>query len=394
MSSPLPALSATAPSPLEAARALAPLIRASANEIEASRELPRPLFNAIADAGMFHLAVPRALGGSEIDFPVYVEVIEELGKADASTAWAVNQGATFATTSVRMAPEVARAVWIDTPRSVVANSPGPTAQAIVVPGGYRVTGRQPFSTGCRHAAWIAAHAQVIEDGVARQKDGEPETRYCLVPVAEVELLDTWHTRGMRGTGTHHFEVRDAFVPAARTFLVKNAPQLTGGARYKIPFGLAFAAGDGAVALGLARSCLDAFFELAGAKTPRYTPNLLRDQPLTQLTVGQAEAALRSGRAFLMESVRNIWDEATSKPVVGQGRRADLRLAATHAIRLAAQIVQSLYSASGATAAFEGNPIQRHFQDIHVITQHVQGRLAHYELVGQYWLGIPIDESRL
>ena len=371
-----------------------PSIRASADEIDANRELPRALFTAIADAGLFHLGVPREIGGSEIDFPTYVRVIEEIGKADASTGWAVNQGATFATISARMEPEVARAVWIDTPRSVVANSPGPTAQAIVVPGGFRVTGRQPFSTGCRHASWIAAHGTVIENGEVRLRDGAPEARYLLVPVAQVDLLDTWHTRGMRGTGTHHFEVKDVFVPAERTVLTKNAPQLSGGARYKIPFGLSFAAGDGAVALGLARSCLDAFFELAGAKMPRYTTNLLREQALVQFAVGKAEAALRSGRAFLMEAVQEIWDEADSKGAVTLERRATLRLAATHAIRLAAEIVESVYSACGATAAFEGNLIQRHFQDIHVITQHVQGRLAHYELVGRHWLGLQIDESRL
>jgi len=255
--------------PLEAARELAPLIRASADEIDAARELPRPLFNALADAGMFHLAVPRAIGGSELDFPTYVQVIEEIGKADASTGWAANQGATFGTFAARMAPDVARAIWIDTPRSVVANTPGATAQAVVVPGGYRVTGRQGFSTGCRHASWIAAHAQVIENGEVRLRDGKPEARYLLVPVAQAELLDTWHVRGMRGTGTHHFAVNDVFVPAERTVLAAGAPLVSGGARYKIPLTLAFAGGDAAVALGLARSCLNAFFELAASKTPRY-----------------------------------------------------------------------------------------------------------------------------
>src|SRR3954471_23611293 len=132
-------------SPIKAARELAPAIRESAGDIEKNRELPRALFEALADAGMFHMAVPREIGGSEIDFPVYVRVIEELAKADASTAWAVNQGATFATYSARIDPKVAREVWIDTPRAVVANSPGPTAKAVAVEGGYRVSGRQGFS---------------------------------------------------------------------------------------------------------------------------------------------------------------------------------------------------------------------------------------------------------
>ncbi|MBI4205936.1 MAG: acyl-CoA dehydrogenase family protein [Betaproteobacteria bacterium] len=380
-------------SPLEVARELAPLIRASADEIEEARELPRPLFEAIADAGMFHLAVPRAIGGSEIDFPTYVQVMEELGKADASTAWIVNQCATFGTFAARMSPDVARQIWIDTPRSVVANTPAPNAQAVVVPGGYRVTGRQGFSTGCRHASWLAAHATVIENGEPRLKDGTPEARYLLVPVAQAELLDTWHVRGMRGTGTHHFAVNDVFVPEERTVFQFGAPLVSGGPRYKISLHLAFAGGDAAIALGLARSCLNAFFELAGSKTPRFQ-GLLRDQPITQFTVGQAEVALRSGRAFLMEAVSELWDEATSRAAISLERRVALRIATTHAIRLAAQVVDSVYTAAGATAVFEGNLIQRHFQDIHVITQHLHGRLSYYELAGQHWLGLPIDDSRL
>lgn len=383
-------------SPLEAARRLAPLIRENAKQTDAARELPKPVFHALADAGLYLMAVPRAVGGPEIDFPTYVQAIEELGKADASTAWTVSQGANWATYSARMSRAAAREIWIDTPRSVVSNSPGATAKALAVPGGFRVTGRQPFSTGCKHASWIAAHCQVIENGEVRRRDGKPEARYCLVPIAQVELIDTWHTKGLRGTGTHDFEVKDAFVPEERTVLTYGAPLVSPGPRYKIPLTLGFAAGDGMVALGLARSCIDAFFEVAGTKAPRNLEGLLRDQSISQVAVGQAEAALRSGRAFLMEAVRDIWDEATSTeaPTVSVARRASLRLAATHAIRLAAGIVDSLYTACGATVVFESHLIHRLFQDMHVITQHSQGRLAHYELTGKHFLGVPIDESRL
>jgi alkylation response protein AidB-like acyl-CoA dehydrogenase len=379
---------------LEAARKLAPMIRASADEIDAARELPRPLFEAIADAGLFHLAVPRALGGAELDAPSYVEVIEELGKADASTAWAVNQGAVFATYAARMPRDAARAIWIDTPRAVVANTPVASAQAIVVPGGYRVTGRQGFSTGCRHAAWVAAHAQVIDHGQVRLENGQPEARYMFVPVAEAELLDTWHVRGMRGTGTHHFAVHDVFVPAERTVPSATAPLLEPGPLYKIPRTLLFASGDAAVALGMARTSLETFFELAGAKTPRAMQALLRDQSMIQVNVGHAEAAVRTGRAFLMETIREIWSHLTSTGTITLDQRATLRLATTHGIRLAAQAIDILYNAAGATAAYEGHLLQRHFQDIHVITQHLQGRLANYELVGRHWLGLPVDETRL
>jgi alkylation response protein AidB-like acyl-CoA dehydrogenase len=381
------------PSPLDAARKLAPMIRSCADEIDARRELPRPLFEALADAGLFHLAVPRSLGGAELDAPSYVEVIEELGKADASTAWAVNQGAIYATYAARMPHAAARAIWIDVPRAVVANTPAPTATAVVVPGGYRVTGRQGFSTGCRHAAWVAAHAQVIEDGQVRLDErGEPEALYLFVPVAEAELLDTWHVRGMRGTGTHHFAVHDVFVPAERTVRSVTAPLVETGPLYQIPRTLMFASGDAAVALGMARTALTVFLDLAGAKTPRAMGTLLREQSMTQVTVGQVEAAIRTGRAFLFEAVREIW-AAALQGAITLDHRANLRLATTHGIRLAAQAIDALYNAAGATAAYEDHLLQRHFQDIHVITQHLQGRLAHYELVGRHWLGLPVDEGR-
>jgi alkylation response protein AidB-like acyl-CoA dehydrogenase len=381
-------------SPLDAARKLAPMIRSAADRIEADRELPRPLFDALADAGLFQLALPRSLGGAEIDLPTYVQVLEEIGTADASTGWVVNQCAIFATYAARMPRDIARLIWIDTPRSVVANTPVPTAQAVVVPGGYRVTGRQGFSSGCRHAAWLAARAHVFENGQPRLENGQPEERYLFVPAAEAELLDTWHVRGMRGTGTHHFTVSDVFVPEERTILQAGAPLLENGPLYQIPRSLLFASADAAVALGLARSCLATFYELAGAKTPRAMQAALRDQALIQAAVGHAEADLRSGRAFLTEAVREIWTEATSTGAVTQDKRAVLRLATTHAIRLAVDVVDTVYNAAGVTAIYEGNLMQRHFQDIHVISQHLQGRLAHYELVGKYWLGLKIDQTRL
>jgi alkylation response protein AidB-like acyl-CoA dehydrogenase len=381
-------------SPLETARKLAPMIRTYADDTEDERALPKPLFDAIADAGLFLLAFPRSMGGGEIDLPTYIQVIEEVGKADASTGWVLNQCAIFATYAARMPRDLARSIWVDTPRSVVANTPQANAQAVVVPGGYRVTGRQGFSTGCRNASWIASHAEVIENGKVRLDQGVPETRYLFVPVAEVELLDTWHVRGMRGTGTHHFAVNDVFVPAERTVLSVTAPLRETGPLYQIPRTLAFASGDASVALGLARTCLTTFADLAGAKTPRAMQALLRDQSMIQVTIGQAEANLRSARAFLTEAVRDIWNQVTSTGSPTLDQRATLRIATTHAIRVAAHIVDAMYHAAGATAVYEDHLLQRHFQDIHVITQHLQSRLSHYELVGRHWLGLPVDETRL
>ena len=382
-------------SPLHIVQKLAPQIRACADEIEAARELPRPLFEALADAGLFHLALPRALGCPEIDLPTYIQVIEELGKADASTAWVINQGGIFATYAARMPRDVARLIWIDTPRSVVANTPSPSAQAVVVAGGFRVTGKQGFSTGCRHASWLAPHAQIIENGRPRLlADGQPETRYVFVPVAAAELLDTWHVRGLRGTGTHHFAVRDVYVPEEHSVLAATASLVETGPLYQLPRTLLFASGDAAVALGVARACLSTFVELAGAKAPRSMHGLLRDQPMVQADIGHADAQLRAGRALLTETVRDSWAAVSTTGTISLDQRAALRIAATHAIRLAIEVVDTIYNAAGATAIYDGHLLQRFFQDIHVISQHIQSRRAHYELVGRHWLGLQIEEGRL
>jgi alkylation response protein AidB-like acyl-CoA dehydrogenase len=242
---------------------------------------------------------------------------------------------------------------------------------------------------------VAAHAQVTVDGQPRRlPDGNPDVRYLFVPVAEAQLLDTWIVRGMRGTGTHHFAVNDVFVPEWRTVLSVTAPLLESGPLYKIPRTLLFASGDAAAALGTARACLDTFLELAGAKTPRAMAAPLREQSMIQNMVGHAEADLRSGRALLRETVRDVWASTTANGEITLDERATLRLATTHGIRLAVQVVDAVYNAAGATAIYESHILQRHFQDIHVISQHLQGRLAHYELVGSHWLGLKVDDSRM
>jgi len=120
---------------------------------------------------------------------------------------------------------------------------------------------------------------------------------------------------------------------------------------------------------------------------------LRDQPMVQAAVGRAEADLRSGRAFLSEAVRELWTETMATGETTQDKRATLRLAATHGIRLAVNVIDTVYNLAGVTTIYEGNLIQRYFQDVHVISQHLQARLSHYEVVGQHWLGQHVDLTR-
>jgi alkylation response protein AidB-like acyl-CoA dehydrogenase len=287
-----------------------------------------------------------------------------------------------------MAPDLTREVFFEVPRSVVANTPAPTATAVPVEGGYLVTGRQGFSTGSRHASWIAARGKILDNSQVRKlPSGAEDIRFFMFPVGEVELLDTWHTRGLRGTGTHHFNLKDAFVPERRTFWHAAPPRSEYGPLYAIPRTLMFATGDAAIAVGLARSAMDTFVELASTKTAENTTGLLRDSELVQYEIGQAEALLRAARSLLFETVREIWRPISETGVMTPDQRASLRTATTFALRNAAYVVDTLYNLSGATAVLESHPLQRYFQDAHVVTQHVQSRLSHYLLIGKYTLGI-------
>jgi alkylation response protein AidB-like acyl-CoA dehydrogenase len=374
--------------PLEAAHELVPWIRDAADVIDAQRELPQDLANAIAASGLFRMLVPDSLGGSELDLPTYIQVIEEIAKADGSTAWCVNQGAVFATSAAFLRKEAARQIWVEDPSAVVANGPAPSAEAVVVEGGYRVTGRWTFSSGCCHATWLAGFATIIENGRQRHHtDGTPEARYMLFPKSEAEIIDTWHVSGLRGTGSHHFAVTDLFVPGERTVWSYVDPVRESGPLYVYPMVLLFASGNASVALGIARSALDALIELAGGKKPHGTDELLRDQTMVQAQVGQAEAMWRSARAFLHKTVGEVWEAVSTTHTITLEQRVLLRMATTHAIRLAAETVDIAYNTSGSDAIFASSPIQRYFQDIHVVTQHIQGRLVHYESAGQFFLGL-------
>lgn len=375
--------------PLRAAHELAPRIRAAQDQIDAQRELPPALAAQIADAGLFRMLVPRSIGGAELDFPTYLRAVQVVAAADGSTGWCVNQAAVFATRAAFVPKDVALEIWGE-PRAVVANGPPPGGEAVPFERGYRLSGRWTFSSGCRHATWLAGIARVHEDGRARRNpDGTPDVRILLLPKREARIIDAWDVRGLRGTGSHHFTVQDLFVPTERAHSIWD-PALESGPLYVIPMNLLFSCGFAAVALGVARSALDSVLELCGSKRPRSVRSILRDQPVVQRQVGEAETVWASARAFLHESAREIWEHVCDRHEISMKQRIRLRMASTHAIRLAARAVDMAYEVAGSDAIFESQPLQRRFQDIHVITQHVQGRGAHYESIGRFLLGLEPD----
>ena len=372
---------------LDTARELAGEAARHADRIDSTRELPAELAHAIADSGFFRLLVPRSLGGAELEMPDYLRLVEVFAEADASTAWTFNQNNVWATNSTRLPLQTAREIWAD-PRAVVTNGPPlPGARAEPVDGGHRISGRWTFSTGCDHATWIAALAPVsTDDGAGALPADDPNTPVMLVPKNDVKIVDDWHASGLRGTASYGFEVDDLFVPSVRSFSVAWPPR-EDGPLYVIPTTLLFASGFSTIALGVARAALDTAVDVAGGKVPARLRGKLRDYTTTQRQVGEAMATWRSAKAFLREAVGQVWNSACRDGALTTDERISLRIATTHAIRLAAQVVDSAYNLCGSGAIFKNHPIQRRFQDVHVITQHLQGRMTHYDTAGQFFLGL-------
>lgn len=380
----------------EVARALAPKIAACADQIEADRRLPQALVDELTDAGLFRLLMPRRLGGAQVDPLTFVEVLEEISKVEASTAWVLCQTAGCSMVGAHLAPEVAREIFGGSPHGILAWGPGPTARAVAVPGGYRVSGTFSFLSGGRHATWVGGLCPLYApDGTRLGEEGKPGLRWMLFPLADVTMLDVWHVIGLRGTGSDSFSVSDVFVPEAHTILRDNdARARDESPLYVFPMVTMFSVGFAGVALGLGRSMLEAIVALAGEKTPRGFKGRLRENAVLQSEVAQAEARLGSARLYLVSTLQEVW-----QGVVGSGRlpleqRVRLRLAASWAILNATAVVDFAYHAAGGTAVFVGSAFERRFRDMHAVRQQMQGRLDHFETVGQFLLGLPIDSSHL
>ncbi len=290
------------------AQELGPELEAAAEDIERRRELPEAIIEALIERGLFRLLLPRALGGAELRPAAYVAVIEEVAKHDASTAWCLGQACGCTMTSAYLDPEVAREIF-GAKRGIVAWGPPGPAEARAVPGGYRLTGTWSFASGSHHATWLGAHVAILgSDGTPQLRpDGGPVVRTLLFPKASAKFADIWHVIGLRGTGSDSYTVTELLVPEKYTVLRDAAAKpRQPGLLYAFSSSNLYASGFAGVALGIARSALDAFIELARDKIPRGAKRTLRDNNVVQAQVSQSEARLCGARAFLLEfSRRNL-----------------------------------------------------------------------------------------
>ncbi len=381
---------------LDRARALRPLLQASAADIEQERRLTTPVLDALFDARLFRMLLPAALGGDEVDPVTFVEVIEEIARGDASTAWCLCQGSGCSMVSAYLSPEVAWEIFGD-PRAVLAWGPGPGARAVATGDGYRITGTWSFASGSGHATWLGGYCPIYEpDGTPRLgRGGKPEGRTMLFPVASASIADVWHVIGLRGTGSNSYSVADLFVRHDHSIARDDeSERRQPGPLYCFPVVSLYAGGFAGLALGIAGSMLDAFIDLARDKMARGAVRPLRESAVVQADVGLAEAKIRSARTWLLTSLSDIWHDVGRSGLLTLGQRMTIRLASTYAIHQACDVVDTVYQAAGGTAVFAANAFERRFRDMHAVTQQLQGRRSHFETVGQFLLGLDPDTAWL
>jgi indole-3-acetate monooxygenase len=380
--------------PLTAALRISPRAAALAEQTERERELPRELLAELRAAGLLSLCLPRELGGREAQPAEMVRALEQLASADAATAWCAMIASTSSLLGAYLPGEDARLIY-DAGRSVTGGVFAPRGRAERRDGAFLVTGRWSFVSGVQHCDWVLGGC-VVHDGdePALLADGSPDIRLVLMPIDAVEVIDTWSVSGLRGTGSHDISATAQLVPAAHVVSLFSDSPRHAGALYCFPlFGL-LAIGIASVALGIARGAIADLTELAGGKTPAGGRKTLAERATVQAEVARAEASLRAARGLVLAEADAAWLAAQAGGAISEGRRLGLRLAASHATGVAAEVVTAMYHAGGGSSIYDSSPLQRRFRDVHVATQHMMVAPATWELAGRLLLGLPTDVRQL
>lgn len=375
---------------IDAARDIAPIIRAHSDEAERERRLSRPVLEALRETGLLRMTTPRSLGGLETDPVTRALVGEEIGRHDSAAAWTLENPLDWAFFCARLPDEGVEEIYSGGPDVLIAAQFGRPLEATSTDGGYRVSGRAPFVSNCHDADWIASTALVDADEAG---DAEAESVMVYFRREECEIIDTWHVMGMRGTGSNDISVADVYVPERRTFPME--PDFEPGSHYRgplyrLPVVGAAATGIPTPMLGVARRALDEVTDLALNKTPVTSSGLLKERSSAQLKLGQAEAILRSGRLLLLHTLGEAWHRCVEGRDHSPEQRAELLLAMAHAMGSATQAVELACGIAGTTAFRATSPLERCFRDVQTMRHHVFASEARYGTFGQVRLGLEPD----
>jgi len=374
--------------PVERVARIAALIGGAGERNEKLRRLCPDVVEALHEQRLFRLLLPRAFGGDEVDLLTWFNAMEALGKLDASTAWCVGQINGCAAAATALDPAIARKIWGD-PRGALSWGPPVKSRAEEVEGGHRVSGEWTMSSGSRHASWIGLMALPL-DATGAQLPLPPGAtmRVFLVPASSVEFIENWNVLGLLATNSGGFKCESVLVPHGHSIHLPYPRSLhPTGPLYKFPLNNLFGIGFTAVALGIARTMLDEVIALAREKKPWLARLPLQQSHLAQFQIGEAEARLRSARAYVESTAARVWQSVVATGELTVPQRVDIRMATTFAIHEAKTVADVAWDVAGATAIFTSNPFERRLRDIRTLTQQLQGRKSHLQDAGAYLLGL-------
>ncbi|QSN64120.1 acyl-CoA dehydrogenase family protein [Caballeronia sp. M1242] len=354
------------------------------DEFDAMSHVPRDMVGKMKRAGIFRASTPKRFGGDALPPPRFLEMLERIAVADGSTAWVAAFGS--ANTYLAALPvETQARIYATGPDQVFAGGLYPLQKAERAPGGFKVSGQWRFASGCKGADWIGVGIGGAPAGADDKNAGKPFT--AVFPASEVEIVDNWNVVGMQGTGSHDLRLKDKYVDERWTF-VRGGAALIDEPLYRYPAVAYQAQVHAAVNIGLARAALDLLAGMSGVtKTTTGAPRLA-DRAYYRSGLAQAEAQLRSARAFFFESAEASWQTVLAGDPVQPAEANLLRLSATHAAHTCADIVMQAYKMAGIGAIYRENRMQRLVRDSIVVTQHAFLGEGTYDASGAIFVGIP------
>jgi indole-3-acetate monooxygenase len=369
-----------------------PVIRSAASFAENNRRLAPEAVEALIDAGIPRAVLPQAYQGAQLGGVYGVRLFEELARIDSAAAWVGAISVVGAWLTVVL-PESAADEMLADPKALLLGSLFPPMAASPVQGGYRVSGRTSFGSGCQYATWLGCQAVVMENGTPRLGPmGMLELLVLFVPSSEVKFVENWNTLGMRGTGSHDFQVADTFVPESHVWRIGpyapvnplfTDPLSRMGIWWLSPL-------VASVSLGIARTAIDDLIELAQMKTPSFTQTGLADKPVVQDKIARARAVVDAARSYLYEALAEAEELLETQPRLDVKQGMPIALSASFATEAAVQAVDLVHACAGTAGIRDEQPFQRYFRDVHTLSQHAFASASRFESVGKLMLGRESD----
>jgi alkylation response protein AidB-like acyl-CoA dehydrogenase len=363
---------------VRAAAALRPVVRAHHDEIERDQCLPKALVEHCHAAGFYSMVIPRELGGHQVDPLTYVRVVELLAEGAGAVGWNLANNSIGQLVTLGLPDEGVHEIYADAADTVIAGTAVMGGgQAFPVEGGYRVTGRWPFGSGCQESSWMLGSFQILEGGQPRRSpDGSSVHWRGVFRRSEAQIVEgSWDVSGLRATGSFDWTVDDVFLPERRTMVHAGVPldnqwKRWPGLSYALPAQAWVGPHHSAVITGIARAGIEALIELAAEKTPRGRTGRLCESPQVQDAVGRADAILNAGRAYRSATIAELWNTLAAGEETTLEQRARCRLAAVHATDSAREAMDLMYRHGGSTSFQRASRLAECWRDLHVVAQAV------------------------